>query len=150
MSKQRSVNTDLDLVAALGDVLENVKGPESEEEIDAVLREAGHDPDAVARGTSAFVDDLVRATIVNTAPINLMLNLHDTKSEGQMREVAKPEGRVCFHCYHESKRKVVLWTCMVCGRQCCTHNCTDKEAHNSCICQTCYLERRRKMSKNCI
>lgn len=60
MSTQRPVNTDRELVVAIGDVLDNVKGPETVDEIDAVLREAGHDPDVIGRDTAAFVDGLVR------------------------------------------------------------------------------------------
>lgn len=61
MITRRPIDTDLDLVAALGDVFDAIKEPETEEETDAFLREVGHDPDTVGRGISTFVDELVRA-----------------------------------------------------------------------------------------
>jgi hypothetical protein len=61
MNTRLPINTDLELVAALGNVFDNIKEPETEEEVDAFLRETGHDPDVVGRGTCAFVDGLIRA-----------------------------------------------------------------------------------------
>lgn len=61
MNTRRPIDTDAELVAAIGDVFDQINAPETQEDIDMFLREAGHDPGAVGRGTAAFVDDLIRA-----------------------------------------------------------------------------------------
>lgn len=54
-----SGHTDEELVAALGEAIDSVEPPEDQAEVDAYLREIGHDPEEVSRAISAFVDDLI-------------------------------------------------------------------------------------------
>ena len=60
MSKLKPINTDVGLAAAIGDLFDNDTGPETEEEIDYILRASGHDPDDVGNRTCAFVDGLIQ------------------------------------------------------------------------------------------
>ena len=64
MTKRKPLETSEDLVQALADLFDEVE-PETPEEIDAVLRECGHDPDAVAARMRA----LAERAIVNS-PLN--------------------------------------------------------------------------------
>lgn len=59
MTKRR-IETDDDLVAAIGDVFDHLPSPRTPEEIDSVLRDAGHDPEDAGRQLASFVDGIVR------------------------------------------------------------------------------------------
>ena len=62
MTSRRPINTDLDLVMAIGDVFDHLDEPDTETDKNEILREAGHDPDEVGRNTAIFVDGLIRSS----------------------------------------------------------------------------------------
>ena len=43
----------------LGDAFDNIEAPETPEQVDEFLCDAGYDPDEVGRQTAAFVDELI-------------------------------------------------------------------------------------------
>ncbi|HUU02980.1 MAG TPA: hypothetical protein VM425_16215 [Myxococcota bacterium] len=67
MSTKKPINTDCDLVSAVGDMFDHMNEPQSAEDIDAFLRETGYEPDTVSHSIAAFVDDLIRTARVTVA-----------------------------------------------------------------------------------
>lgn len=64
MKRQRSVETSEDLVRAFADLFDEVR-PETPEEIDAVLRETGLDPDAVGARMKAAAEQALADSLLN-------------------------------------------------------------------------------------
>lgn len=60
MSKKRPPDTDEEIVVAIADVLEAIPEPIGDQEVDAVLREAGLDPDEVGCQLESFMDGVIR------------------------------------------------------------------------------------------
>ena len=60
MTKRSPINTDEDLVVAIANVFDHLESPTTPDEIDATLREAGHEPEEVGIKLENFVDEIIR------------------------------------------------------------------------------------------
>lgn len=65
MSKREPLKTDQELARALDELFDEIPPPETSEEIDATLREAGCDPDEVASRMQALAERALRESPLN-------------------------------------------------------------------------------------
>jgi hypothetical protein len=70
MRTKPQVDNDKEMVAVLGDAMDAIDSPNDPDEVNAFLKECGHDPEEVGLQTSAFVGRLITRSRSHTTACN--------------------------------------------------------------------------------